>query len=250
MHGSGSRTREIRHSLSQLAHSRLPWWVISLLACIQTWIELGGGALQMSGWYEWLGLTRDGVLSGRVWQMVSYGLLHAGWPHLAVNAICVFLLGTKIEHIIGSAGLAKLLALGVIGGGAGHVLLSPGGDAAPLLVGFSGAVMALLIWTTTVSPDSRMWPLPLSGRALGLGILSAEWFLAMANPSLKLPGFSRVGNWLVGHGMESWFTIGHACHFGGGMAGWLVARWWLRPRTTLKNLRRDRSRQEAGSGTE
>jgi len=246
MHDSGSRTRQIRRSLSQLAHSRLPWWVISLLACIHAWIELGGGASQMSGWYERLGLTRDGVFSGQVWQIFTYGLLHGGWPHLAVNVICVFLLGTKIEHIIGSTGLAKLLTLGVIGGGVGHVLLSPGGEAAPVLVGFSGAVVAMLIWTTTVSPESRMWPLPLSGRTLGLGILSAEWFLAMANPALKLPGFSWVGNWLVGHGMGPWFTVGHACHFGGGMAGWLLARWALRPRTTLKSLRRDRARQEAG----
>jgi len=245
MHDSDSRTREIRRSFSQLAHARLPWWVISLLFCIHVWIELGGGAVMMSNWYEWLGLTRDGVLSGSVWKLLSYGLLHGGWVHLAVNAVCVFLLGTKIEHIIGSAGLAKLLTLGVIGGGIGHVLLSPSGENADLLVGFSGAVVALLIWITTVSPESRMWPLPVSGRALGLGILIAEWFLAMVNPALDLPGFSLVGNWLVEQGMESWFTIGHACHFGGGMVGWLLARWALRPRATLKSLRRERARQEA-----
>jgi hypothetical protein len=39
--------------------------------------------------------------------------------------------------------------------------------------------------------------------------------------------------------------MGHACHFGGGMAGWLFGRWLLRPRISLERLRRDRERREA-----
>ena len=91
----------------------------------------------------------------------------------------------------------------------------------------------------------RMMPLPVSGRSLGLGVLIAELSLALINPALDLPGFSRLGNALVNHGMGSWFEMGHACHFGGGMAGWLYGRWLLRPRITLKRLRADRIRREA-----
>jgi membrane associated rhomboid family serine protease len=47
------------------------------------------------------------------------------------------------------------------------------------------------------------------------------------------------------HGMGTWFDLGHACHFGGGVAGWLYGRWLLRPRVSLERLRRDRERHEA-----
>jgi membrane associated rhomboid family serine protease len=47
------------------------------------------------------------------------------------------------------------------------------------------------------------------------------------------------------HGMGAVFAMGHACHFGGGLAGWLYGRWLLRPRVTLERLRRDRKRREA-----
>ena len=88
-------------------------------------------------------------------------------------------------------------------------------------------------------------PLPISGKSLGLGILAAELVLALMDPVSGVPGFSNLGKILVDHEMGSWFQIGHACHFGGGIAGWMLGRWLLRPRITLKRLRRDRERREA-----
>lgn len=105
--------------------------------------------------------------------------------------------------------------------------------------------MALLLLLTTLSPQSRMMPIPLSGKSLGLGILTTELLFALADPQLGLPGISALGNWLASHGMGSGFQLGHACHFGGGLAGWLLGKWLLRPRITLKRLRRDRERREA-----
>ena len=67
----------------------------------------------------------------------------------------------------------------------------------------------------------------------------------LLDPRLQIPGLSGLGRELVEHGFGSWFQLGHACHFGGGVAGWLLGRWLLRPRTTLKRLRRDRERREA-----
>lgn len=127
-----------------------------------------------------------------------------------------------------------------------HLLGAAGGAGAPILVGFSGAMMALLLVLTTLSPESQMWPLPLSGRSVGFGILFAEGLLALIDPSLNLPVFSLAGRWIAENGGASWFDIAHACHFGGGLAGWLYGRWLLRSRVTLKSLRRARERREAG----
>jgi membrane associated rhomboid family serine protease len=40
------------------------------------------------------------------------------------------------------------------------------------------------------------------------------------------------------------FDIGHACHFGGALTGWLLARAILRPRVSLAKLRAQRRRRE------
>jgi hypothetical protein len=79
---------------------------------------------------------------------------------------------------------------------------------------------------------------------LGAGLLTAALVLALANPQLALPGISSFGRWIVGHGMEAWFRLGHACHFGGGLAGWMAGRWMLRPRVDLATLQRERERRE------
>ncbi|MEO5713208.1 MAG: rhomboid family intramembrane serine protease [Luteolibacter sp.] len=230
-----------------MGSSPASWSVAGIILVIHLCVTLAGGPLRQPAWsfYETMGLTREGVLSGRIWQICTYGLLHGSWWHVSLNALFVLLVGSRIEYMAGRGAMLRTVLLGVLGGGAGHLLLAAGGHRAPLLVGFSGGCVALLLLLTTLSPQSRMMPLPVSGKSLGLGILAAELLLALANPALDLPGFSNAGNWLVGHGLASWFDMGHACHFGGGVAGWLYGRWLLRPRITLKRLRADRKRREA-----
>ncbi|MEI6606364.1 MAG: hypothetical protein WCP35_13730, partial [Verrucomicrobiota bacterium] len=97
----------------------------------------------------------------------------------------------------------------------------------------------------TLSPQSRMFPLPVSGRSLGLGMLISALMLALADPKLGLPGLAAIGEALAANGLKSWFTVGHACHVGGGVAGYGYARWILRPGPTLRHLRHDRQRREA-----
>jgi membrane associated rhomboid family serine protease len=112
------------------------------------------------------------------------------------------------------------------------------------LVGLSGGCLALLLLAVTLSPQSRMFPLPVSGKSLGLGIMLAAFGLALIDPALGLPGAAAAGCWLTAHGMGAWFQVGHACHLGGGLAGWLYGCWLLRTRVTLNQLRRDRARRE------
>ncbi len=243
MTSTGGLFSNAGRNLRQLGSSPASWSVAGIILAIHVWVTLAGGPVRLPAWsvYETIGLTRAGVLSGKVWQIFTYGLLHGSWWHVSLNALFVLLVGSRIEYMAGRGVMLRTVLSGVSGGGAGHILL--GGDG--LLVGISGGCVALLLLLTTLSPQSRMMPLPVSGRNLGFGILVAELLLALANPALGVPGFSNVGNWLVGHGMASWFDMGHACHFGGGIAGWLYGRWLLRPRISLKRLRAERMRREA-----
>jgi membrane associated rhomboid family serine protease len=234
-------------NLRQLRHSPASWMVVGLILAVHLWVSLlGGPDLQPArSIYEALGLNREGILAGKLWKIPSYALLHGSWWHAILNALFVLLVGSRIEHMVGRRIMLRTALIGVLGGAFGHLLLAAGETGSPLLVGFSGGCIGLLLMLTTLSPQSRMMPLPVSGRSLGLGILITALFLALIHPALNLPGFSNIGKMLVARGMGWWFDMGHACHFGGGMTGWLYGRWLLRPRITLHRLRADRKRREA-----
>lgn len=241
MHSSGGLFSNAGRNLRQLGRSPESWlWCVIVLviyAVIHPTMTGDAGVW----WFSNLGLSREGFLEGKVWQVFTYGLLHGAWWHVGLNALFVLLVGSRIEHMAGRSVMMRVMVAGIAAGGAAHLLLGSG-----LLVGLSGGCLALLLMLTTLSPQSRMFPLPLTGRSLGLGILCAELFLALIHPDLKLPGFSGIGSFLVDHGMGGWFKMGHACHAGGGLAGWIYGRWLLRPRVTLESLRRERARREAG----
>lgn len=245
MQWMGPLMSETSRRCGHLAQARWPWVCVALILCIHGLVAFAGGPQQVPDLYLTLGLRRDEVLGGSVWQIFTYAWLHGNGWHALINALCVLILGGRVEHLLGRGGFLTTMAVGIMGGALGHMVLGGGGSGASPLVGISGACVALLLVITTLSPQSRMFPLPVSGRSLGLGILSAALILALVNPQLGLPGLAHIGHALAAHGLAGWFAIGHACHAGGGMAGGLYALWILRPGVTLERLRQQRERREA-----
>jgi membrane associated rhomboid family serine protease len=234
-------------ALGELRNARLTWVLLGLILAIHGGLVLAGGAARQPGLavFTGLGLSRATFLDGEIWRIFSYGFLHGSGLHLAVNAAFLLALAYRIEHIAGRVILLKVWVAGILGGGLGHLVLAPAGSGADLLVGMSGGGVALLIFLTTLSPESRMMPLPVSGRSLAFGILIAELLLALVDPGHGIPWLSQLGKWMVDWGMGSWFQIGHGCHVGGWCAGYGFGRWVLRPRITQESLRRERAQREA-----
>lgn len=218
-------------ALGDLAAARLSLALAALLVVIGLIVrpsdELGSGE-----WiYRTFGLSREGIAEGALWQLASHALIHGGMIHVSVNALMLALAGSRVEKIGGAWTLAKVFGTGVLLGGVFHLLL-PDGRQESLLVGASGGISALVLWLTTLSPQSKMWPVPVSAKNLGIGLLVAAGMLAVAAP------------WMPGGPLR----IGHACHFGGALGGWLMARHLLRPRVTLAALRKERARRESAGG--
>lgn len=240
------RSSDLSHHLKSLITSPASLTIVATLWSIQMVIpDPSAGSDAAFAVFGTFGLRAETLSSGSIWQIFTYGLLHGGYLHVVVNAIGVLLIGSRIERILGPTAMLRACVFGIIGGGILHLIHAPDDQSAPILVGFSGAVMALLLMLTTLSPDSRVWPLPLRARSLGIGLLAAEGILALIDPALGIPYLSQVGKIIVHYGGGPWFEIAHACHFGGGLAGWFYARWFLRNRTTQKSLRRARERGEA-----
>jgi membrane associated rhomboid family serine protease len=222
--------------------ARVSWGLVLVLVAVQLLVSVAGGYEAVPWIFQKFGLSRSGISDGEVWQLFTYGLLHGGLPHVAINSLCIVMIGARVEHVLGKGRVVKTLLAGVFGGGLAHLMLD---DAGPL-VGVSGGCVAMLILLTTLSPESKMWPVPVSARTLGIGVMGVELFFALLDLNPDIPGFTKVVEiftdaGLAGHG----YSIGHACHFGGGMAGFFMGLWLLRPRVTIATLRRDRERREA-----
>jgi membrane associated rhomboid family serine protease len=155
-----------------------------VLLVIHGIVEMRGGFEMAWPWYEMLGLSREGLAGGRLWQLVTHGLLHGNWLHLGLNLMVLLAVGARLERIGGPSLMLRTLLVGLLGGGIAHLLLT--GNAPWPLVGISGGVFAAILCLTGISPESRMWPVPISGRNLGLGILLASALLASLNPGLGL----------------------------------------------------------------
>lgn len=130
----------------------------------------------------------------------TYGFLHGGPVHLAVNMVTLWSLGRAVLDRVGTRGFAVLYAGAILGGAAGFALLAS--DLRPM-VGASGALFGLaggiLAWAYVdrYTYDEGLWPV---GRAV-----------------LLLAGLNLVLWWAMG-GHLAWET-----HLGGFLAGWVLA---------------------------
>ncbi len=223
----------------RLKDSRVVWALAGLLLVVHAATVIAGwNRLNAEPWEMW-GLSREGFLSGRVWQILTHAMIHGSWFHVAVNVLFLLLVGSRIEHITGGRVVWATVLAGVLLGAASHLALGNG-----ILVGISGGAFALWMLLIGLSPDSRMLPFPGPCLWLGWGVLVASLVLVVCDPLAGFGPFRELGDrFAIRFG--SWiFEIGHACHLGGGVAGWLMGLWILRPRVTLETLQKQRARRE------
>jgi rhomboid protease GluP len=83
-------------------------------------------------------LSRDAVLAGEWWRLVTAIFLHGGVEHLVGNAVALFVLGMVCEHAFGRVQFVFLFVMSGIAGSVVSMLTSPGPS-----VGASGAIFGL-----------------------------------------------------------------------------------------------------------
>ena len=131
---------------------------------------------------------------------LTYGFLHAGLLHLALNMITLYSLGGPIFERVGNKAFTVLYAASLLGGAAGFALLS---DTVRPMVGASGALFglagALLAWdyVDRFTLQERLWPV--ARAVLLLAALNVALYFAM----------DRLLAW--------------EAHLGGFVAGWVMA---------------------------
>ncbi len=188
--------------------------------------------------YEHLGLSWDGVFKrGEVWELVTHAFFHGTWLHVFTNAFVIFYFGGRLRDIFGEKQVWVTAAYSLALSGLFHLFI----QAEYPLVGASGVGIGLLIALCTVSPESRMAPLPIRARNLKLGIVAATVFFLVLQLTIK---YLRLSPELLP------YSIGNACHLGGAIAGSISVRKYLKKPITLAQLQQERAVRESEMGNE
>lgn len=167
-------------------------------------------------------LSMDGLRHGKVWQLVTFQFMHAGFMHLLGNAIGVFFFGRALEEAIGGREMLKLYLLSGTFGGllqVGLEVIFPGFFQASV-VGASAGVFGLIAAFATRAPDMPItllvfFVLPVTFPAKILLIIEASIAILGLLPIGFMPG------------------VAHGAHLGGMLTGIAFIKWMNRPRRTM-----------------
>jgi membrane associated rhomboid family serine protease len=149
------------------------------------------------------------VSHGEIWRLLTYAVLHdpRNLTHLLVNMVSLYSLGSFVEPTLGRWRMAGLLAGSALAAGVASALFTQA-----LSVGASGAVWGLVGATFgLLAGRHRIFP-ALIARSLRRNLV----VILLLNIAISfLPGIDRYA------------------HFGGGIAGYLIAVYFARhPRAT------------------
>lgn len=139
----------VRALLSPLDDFTLMTWLAFVPARATLWLDPArlddlvrdlSGTLNGAGLADRLQLVRFLIADSgpRLWSLVTYGLLHGSWVHLASNMIWLAAFGSPVARRLGTARFLNLMALATLAGALAHWFSRPL-DVLPM-IGASAAV--------------------------------------------------------------------------------------------------------------
>lgn len=118
---------------------RLVLLLITANVIVFAW-EVATGALTSKASLIQAGaLSRDAVLAGEWWRLLSATFLHGSPEHLLGNCVVLYIVGMACEHAFGTLRTATIYLVSGIGGSVASTLFSPGPS-----VGASGAIFGVV----------------------------------------------------------------------------------------------------------
>jgi len=194
----GRREREEATTFVKGTSRRFPHLTVALIAiCVLLFAATSGDDERAHRLQQLLANVPEGVRAGELWRLVTYALLHGNTTHLLVNALSLYSLGAFLEPLLGRSRLALLCFVTTLAGGIASTIFTdaPSVGASGMVWGLVGATFGLL------SKRHHFFPalIARSMRQRLVVILLINLFISF------LPGIDRY------------------CHFGGGIAGYLLA---------------------------
>ncbi len=162
---------------------------------------------------EQTGRAPDGsivTVGFQLWQLVTYGFLHSGLPHLFMNMLALFMLGGAIESALGSRHFLIYYFVCVIGAALAQLVTIEyfTGGFYPT-VGASGGVFGVLLAFALLFPREKLilFPIPIPMPA---------WLFVTLYGAAEL--FFGVTGTMAG--------VAHFAHLGGMLGGFVLLQYW------------------------
>ena len=199
--------------------SVLVWLICGVIAGFMLQLVLGSAAFGGGTAIETrFGLTISGVQAGRVWTLLTYGLLHSphNFLHIIVNVLALYLLGRELLPLLGARRFLGLFAGALVGGALlwSAVHWRDNG----ILLGATAGVDALFIVFACFYPNQEfnflllfVLPVTLKPKHLATALVAIDviGLLVYEIPHAPLP----LG-----------MSIASSSHLGGMAVGWLYFR--------------------------
>ena len=217
---------------------RLFVWVNVLVFALQAWYY--------PNFNQVFQLSYIGSENFRFYQLFTYSLMHGDMWHLFFNVFIIAMFGQALERVWGFKRMLKFYVVVAIGAASLHVgynmyqMYQMTGTPFPevndtqelnnlvmgestaiskealmlyfgSMIGASGVVFGILVSFAYLFPDTRLsfllLPIPIRAKWLVIAYVAYEGYMALVvNPA---------------------DNIAHFAHLGGGLFGFLVARWWV-----------------------
>jgi membrane associated rhomboid family serine protease len=193
---------------------RFPHLTVAIIAiCVLLFALTSGNDERAQRLYLLLCNHPVAVRQGELWRLFTYAFLHdtRSATHLIVNMLSLYSLGSFLEPLLGRLRLGLLFAVTAVAGGVASTLFMGG-----VSVGASGAVWGLVGTTFGLLSGGRQFFPPLIARGLRQRLV----VILLINVAISfLPHIDRY------------------CHFGGGVAGYLLALYFVRKPTKASDGR-------------
>jgi membrane associated rhomboid family serine protease len=164
-------------------------------------------------------LTPIDVVHGKIWQLVTYSVLHLGIGHLLGNMIGLWMFGSQFESAWGTRRFLELYWIGVVGAAITTVALSYthvlGNPNVPT-IGASGGVFAILIAFGMLFGENEIMMIPFPF------LIKAKYFVGIL--IVVMLAFAMAGGG----------QVAYVAHLGGLFFGWLYVR--RGPKPALVNV--------------
>ena len=228
----GRRERlEAMEFVRSTAH-RFPHLTVAYIAiCFLLFALTSGNDVRAQQLFALLCNRPDEIAHGELWRLLTYALLHnpSNPTHLIVNMLSLYSLGSFLEPMLGRRRMGLLCAATALAGGAASALFTHA-----ISVGASGAVWGLLGATfgllqrknpgrvLSSSRDERRPGEPAAARAIDgrQQLFPALIARRLRQQLVVILAINIAISFLPG--------IDRYCHFGGGLCGYVLARYFAR----------------------
>ena len=186
--------------------------------------------IQESAGADFLGWAALHESSPRIWQWLTYSLLHFDFWHLLFNGLGLWWVGKAVEETDGASTYFKTLTLGVLAGAVFWWITGINGQRQDgALIGISAGVYAMLIVAMLDRLDEEVTILLFFILLVTIRVRWLIWVLSLFALCgwlfSELPGRHQWAQWQPAWSANRAHPIAHSAHLGGLLAGWMIWRY-------------------------